>query len=796
MRYGSLIKKMSLEEKARLCVGKDFWHTNGVRRLGVQEITMSDGPHGVRFQVDKGDELGINKSEISTCFPALSTIANSWDRKIAYKLGDTLGKEAKSRGIDLLLGPAVNIKRTPLCGRNFEYFSEDPYLTGKLATEYVKGLQSNGVGACVKHYAVNNQENKRRTIDAIVDERTLREIYLKAFEMIVKDAEPVSIMSAYNKVNGTFCSENKILLDILREEWGFDGIVISDWGAENDIVEGVKAGNDIEMPGGNEANVEKIIEAVKEGTLSEETLNNVVSRILDVALSFEKEEVKIDYEKEHQIAEEIAREAVVLLKNEDDILPIKLKKVALIGEMARDPKYQGAGSSFINSYKLENGEETFKKHGIEVEYAKGYSSKINNDDGIDLLKEAVEVAKRNEIVIVYVGLKEGYESEGIDRWSLYMPLDQDTLIKEIAKVNPNVVVVLSHGSPVVMPWKDNVKAIITGYLGGEAGEKAIAECILGIINPNGKLAETFPDSVESIPCANYFPGNEVYSAYKEGIFVGYRYYDTVNTGVLYPFGYGLSYTNYKYSNIEAHMSDKGIDISFTVENTGSMDGKEIVEIYISHKDSKMYKAPKELKWFEKFELKIGEAKNVNAFIPRDDLRYYDIDEKKWKLENGIYEVLVGKSSQDIVLCAEVTIDDVPETPRLFAPTDIYTGKDIQNISNSEFEKILRRRLPKDHIDFEDLSEEHSLENFKNTRVGKALIKNQKEKMNELFDQDRINIAIKVMMDLQKPIKKFYEKANSPFTKEMVDEFIYIAKHDLDYDNCEFYKTYIKQEAHW
>ncbi len=796
MRYGSLIKKMSLEEKARLCVGKDFWHTNGVERLGIQEITMSDGPHGVRFQVSNGDELGINKSEISTCFPALSTIANSWDRKIAYKLGDTLGKEAKSRGIDLLLGPAVNIKRTPLCGRNFEYFSEDPYLTGALGTEYVKGLQSNGVGACVKHYAVNNQENKRRTIDAIVDERTLREIYLKAFEMIVKEASPASIMSAYNKVNGTFCSENKLLIDILREEWGFEGVVISDWGAENDIVKGINAGNDIEMPGGNNANVKKIIEAVKEGILREEALDKVVARILDVAFSVEKEDLQIDYEKEHQIAEEMAREAIVLLKNEDNILPIKLKRIALIGEMARDPKYQGAGSSHINSYKLENGEETFKKHGIEVEYARGYSSKINNDEGLDLLKEAVEVAARNDVAIVYVGLKEGYESEGIDRWSLYMPLDQDTLIKEISKVNKNVVVVLSHGSPVVMPWKDNVKAIITGYLSGEGGEKSIAECILGIANPNGKLAETFPASVDAIPCAKYFPGNEVYSAYKEGLFVGYRYYDTVNTGVLYPFGFGLSYTEYEYSDIEAHIDENGINVSFTIKNIGGMDGKEIAQIYISHCDSKIYKVPKELKWFEKYEVKAGESVNVNAFIPRDALTYYDIDEKKWKLENGRYEVLVGKSSQDIVLCAEVVIDDQPENPRLFEYTDIYTGKDIQNISDREYEKILRRRLPKDHIDFEDLSEEHSLENFKETRVGKALIKKQKEKMNQLFDEDNINIAIKVMMDLQKPLKKFYEKADSPFTKEMVDEFIYIAKHDLDYENCEFYQTYINQEARW
>ena len=408
MRYGNLIEKMSLEEKARLCIGKDFWHTTGVERLGIPEIMMSDGPHGLRFQANEADELGIHKSEISTCFPALSTIANSWDRKIAYKMGDALGKEAKASGIDILLGPAINIKRTPLCGRNFEYFSEDPYLTGVLGVEYVKGLQSNNVGACVKHYAVNNQENKRRTIDAIVDERTLREIYLKAFEMIVKEAKPSSIMSAYNKVNGTFCSENKWLMDVLRKEWGFEGIVISDWGAENDIVDGVNAGNDIEMPGGNYSDADRIVEAVENGKISEKTLDEVVDRILSVVFSFEKIKIKIDYEKEHHIAEEISREAIVLLKNEDEILPLKSKKIALIGEMARKPRYQGAGSSFINTYKLENGEETFKEHGIEVEYAKGYRRKINYEEEDELLQEAIEVAKRNDIAIVYVGLKEGY----------------------------------------------------------------------------------------------------------------------------------------------------------------------------------------------------------------------------------------------------------------------------------------------------------------------------------------------------------------------------------------------------
>ena len=756
---------------------------------------MSDGPHGLRVQVKDPDNLGLNKSEIAICFPALSTIANSWDRRTAYKMGDSLGREAKASGINILLGPAINIKRTPLCGRNFEYLSEDPYLTGVLGTEYVKGLQSNNVGACVKHFAVNNQENRRRTIDAIVDERTLREIYLKAFEMIVKGSKPASVMSAYNKINGTFCSENKYLIDILKKEWGFEGIVITDWGAENDRVEGILAGNEVEMPGGNKVNVSKIIDAVNDGRIKEEELDELVDRILKIAFSFNRKSEKVSLDKEHIVAEELSREAIVLLKNDDDILPLKTNKIALIGDMARIPRYQGAGSSFINTFKIENGEDTFRKHGVEVEFAKGYN-RLTSDEDEELLKEAIEVAKRNEIVVIYAGLTEGYESEGIDRWSLYIPKVQDTLIEEVSKVNSNVVVVLSQGSPVAMPWRDKVKAIITGYLGGEAGEKAMAECLMGLINPNGKLAETFPLSVESIPCANYFPGNEVYTAYKEGIFVGYRYYDTAHKDVMFPFGFGLSYTEYEYSNLDVKNFKEGFEVSFDVKNVGGMDGKEIVQLYISHKDSITYKPEKELKWFDKYEIKMGDTVHVHTFIPREDLQYFDLNEKKWNIENGTYEIMVGKSSREIVLTETVVIDDIEENPRLFEPINIYKGNDIQNISDHDFEKLLYKRLPDKTIKHDDLSEEHTLENFKETRVGKALFENQKEKMKRLLDEENVNIAIKVMMDLQKPLKKFYEKAGSPFTKEMVDEFIYIAKNNLDYEDCEFYKLYIKQVTKW
>lgn len=414
MKYENIINKMTLEEKASLCVGKDYWNSENIERLGIPSIKMSDGPHGLRVQKEKGDNLGVNKSEVATCFPSSATIANSWDRDVAYKLGKAIGEEAKSENVNIVLGPGVNIKRSPLGGRNFEYFSEDPYLTGIMATQYVKGLQSNNVGACVKHFAVNNQENRRRTVNVVVDERTLREIYLKAFEMIVKEAKPWSVMSAYNKLNGKYCTENEVLLNILKKEWNFEGIVITDWGAENDRVKGLIAGNELEMPGGRGNGKEEIVQAVKDGKVSEEYLDEIVDRILNIAFKCEKVEHSYSKEEHHKIAMELAQESIVLLKNENNILPINKRKIALIGDMAKNPRYQGAGSSTINPYKVENAYDCFIQNGIEVDYAKGYN-RIESDDDKELINQAVEVAKNKNVVILFLGLTENYESEGMDR---------------------------------------------------------------------------------------------------------------------------------------------------------------------------------------------------------------------------------------------------------------------------------------------------------------------------------------------------------------------------------------------
>lgn len=790
MKYKKLIDKMTLEEKASLCVGKDYWHSKDIERLGIPEITMSDGPHGLRVQKTKADNLGINESEISTCFPASSTVANSWNKELAYKFGKTLGEEASYEGVDIVLGPAINIKRSPLCGRNFEYFSEDPFLTGVMGAEYVKGLQTNGVGACVKHFAANNQENRRRTINTVVDERTLREIYLKAFEIIVKEAKPWSIMSAYNKLNGEYCTENKELLNILKKEWNFDGIVITDWGAENDRVKGLIAGNELEMPGGRGEGAKEIIDAVKSGRVSEQYLDEIIDRILQVVFKANERNNLKNYNREqhHNIALEIAEDSIVLLKNEENILPLKKTKIALIGDMAKTPRYQGAGSSTINPYNLENAYECFIDNQIKVDYAKGYE-RIESENDISLREEAIKLAQKSEIAVIFAGLTENYESEGMDRTTLELPQNQNKLIKEICKINENVVVVLSNGSPVTMPWKEKVKAIITGYLGGEAGARAMVNCLLGKVNPSGKLAETYPLKLEDTPCYKNYPGTEVSVEYKEAIFVGYRYYDTNNVEVLYPFGYGLSYTNFEYSKLHIEEKDD-IYVSFTIKNIGNVIGKEIAQIYISQEDSIIFKPKKELKGFEKIELKPGEEKSITVVLSKKDFEYYNVETKKWEIESGKYKILVGKSSKDIVLEQEIEIkSNDNEMNKKFS--EVYKKGNIQNVTDEEFEQLLGYKIPKRHISLDEITEENTLEQLKNTKVGKIIYDNQMEKMNKLLKEQNVNKATKVMMDLQKPLKKFYEKKSSNYTKEMVEQLIKIAKYDLDFEECEFVKEYLK-----
>lgn len=774
LKHKNIIEKMSLEEKISLCAGSDYWHTQNIDRLNIPRIMMSDGPHGLRVQKKKADNLGVNESEISTCFPSGATVANSWDRKLIYEMGRALGEECLQEQVSVLLGPGVNIKRSPLCGRNFEYFSEDPYVAGIMGTEYIKGIQSTGIGACVKHFAANNQENRRRTINVVLDDRTLKEIYLKPFEMIVKNAKPWAVMSAYNKLNGKYCTENNELLKILKDDWKFEGIVITDWGAENDRVSGLIAGNELEMPGKRGNGKEEIKKAIEKGEVKEEYLDSLIDRTLDVVFKAKqsiKENYKYERESHHILAKKIAEESIVLLQNNNNILPINInKRIGIIGDMARFPRYQGAGSSTINPYKLDNVYNILRDKGINFEYEQGYE-RIENRKDIHLRKRAIQMAKGKDVVVIFAGLTENYESEGIDRQTLDIPKNQNVLINEILKVNSNVIIVLSGGSPVTMPWKDKVKGIIATYLSGEAGAEAIVNILTGKTNPSGKLTETYPLKLADTPSYNNFPGNEINVEYRESIYVGYRYYDKIKKEVLFPFGYGLSYTNFEYSNLIIDNKSEEYILTFNVKNTGKIEGKEISQIYIAQRSSKIFKPEKELKEFTKVNLKPGQAKCINIKLDKSAFEYYNPENKKWSIEEGVYDIYIGSSSKDIRLKGEIQIKSNDEKIKKDYP-DIYYSGNIQNIDDSDYEMILDREIPSSKLDLKNITEENTIEQVRKTILGGAIYYYQKNiVMRKLLRQQNTNKATKVMMDLQKPLKKYYEKKNGKYSEDEIKGFI-------------------------
>ena len=573
VKHEEIIKRMTLEEKAFLMSGKNTWESKDYPKHNIPSIWMSDGPHGIRKQAGAADHIGLNESIKATCYPTAATMANAWDEELGEELGRNLGEEAAVQEVNILLGPGLNIKRSPLCGRNFEYFSEDPYLAGKMAASYIRGIQANGISACPKHFAVNSQEERRMTSNSVLDERTLREIYLTNFEIAVKEGKAKAIMSAYNEVNGVYANENKHLLrDILVDEWGFDGIVITDWGASNDHAFGVEAGSHLEMPGTGMDGAKIIIQAVEEGRLSEDVLDERVDEFLSVIFDVKKgtdnyKGKSFDVDAHHKVAMKAAEESIVLLKNEDNILPLEEgTRVAVIGEFADNPRYQGAGSSNVNPTKLDSVMDVINDSGLEVVgFARGY--KRTGGDDPALLKEAVELARQADVVLLFVGLDESSESEGLDRAHMKMRDNQLRLIDAVTDINDKVVAVMSAGSPVEMPFIDKIEGLIHGYLSGQAGAGAMVNALTGKINPCGKLSETYPLKYEDTPAYNYYPGKERNSEYREGIFVGYRYYDTLDIPVLFPFGYGLSYTNFEYSDIK--VDDKGV--TFTITNTGEMD---------------------------------------------------------------------------------------------------------------------------------------------------------------------------------------------------------------------------------
>lgn len=669
MNIKDLVSKMTLEEKAGLCSGSDFWHTKAVERLGIPAVMVSDGPHGLRKQDLNADHLGINISIKAVCFPAACALACSFDRELIYKMGQALGNECQAEDVSVILGPGANIKRSPVCGRNFEYFSEDPYLSSQMAANHIKGVQSQNVGTSLKHFAANNQEHRRMSASSEIDERTLREIYLASFETAVKEAKPWTVMCSYNRVNGVYASENKKLLtDILRDEWGFDGFVVSDWGAVDERVEGLKAGLDLEMPSSGGFNDELIVKAVKDGSLDEKVLDRAVERILGVLdryLENHSKNAVWDKEKDSRLAREIERECIVLLKNDDSILPLsKTEKVAFIGEFAEKPRYQGGGSSHINSFDSLSALDAVK--GVcDVEYARGYDSSADIIDE-KLIAEAVSLAEKSDKAVIFAGLPDSFESEGFDRSHMRMPENQNKLIAEVCKVQPNTVVVLHNGSPVEMPWVNDVKGILEVYLGGQSVGGAEIDILFGDANPCGKLAETFPKKLSDNPSYLSFPGEGDRTVYSEGIFVGYRYYDKKEMDVLFPFGHGLSYTQFEYSNLKLsadRITDNDtLKVTVDVKNVGKVSGKEIVQLYVSDRESRVIRPLKELKGFEKLSLEPGEQKTAEFILDKRSFAYYNTEISDWHVESGEFDIMVGKSSRDIVLSDTVYVESTVKLP--------------------------------------------------------------------------------------------------------------------------------------
>lgn len=695
MRHQDIIDKMTLEEKCAFLSGKTVWETRDVKRLGIPSIFCSDGPHGVRKQAGEGDHLGLNASLPATCFPTAATIANSWNEKLGEEMGRALGEEAASQNVHVLLGPGLNIKRSPFCGRNFEYFSEDPYLAGKMAASYVKGIQSQGIYACPKHFAVNSQELRRMAMNAVLDERTLREIYLTGFEIAVKEGKAKTIMSSYNEVNGVYANENKHLLqEILRKEWGFDGIVITDWGASNDHVAGVAAGSNLEMPAPGLDPARELIAAINDGSLKMEELDACVDDLLDAVLVLSENAnhrpTMFDKEAHHALAKKAVHESAVLLKNEDDILPLQAGcKVAIIGDFAVEPRYQGAGSSVVNPTQLETTQQVIGEYDLQVAgIGLGYKRTGEADDG--LKQEALALAGKADVVLYYFGLDELSESEGLDRVHMRIPKVQVELLEEMAKVNPNIVGVMSAGASVEMPWEGACKAILHGYLNGQAGAGAMLDILTGKVNPSGKLNETYPVKYEDTPAYHNFPSKERNSEYREGIFVGYRYYDTAGVKVQYPFGYGLSYTTFAYSDLR--VDDEGV--TFKVTNTGKCDGAEIAQLYVGMKGGKVFRPAKELKGFAKVFLKAGESEDVTISFDDKTFRYWNVKTNAWEIEGGTYQVMVGANVADIRLEAEVAITGTgAEIPYDQAKLPSYYGGNVQNVQAAEFTELLGTPIP-------------------------------------------------------------------------------------------------------
>ena len=768
---------MTLKEKASLCSGKDFWHLKSIERLGLPEIMVCDGPHGLRKQNAENKKVGIGNSYPATCFPTAVTTACSWDRDLIYKMGQALAEECLQHGVSVLLGPGVNMKRSPLCGRNFEYFSEDPELAGEMGAAFIAGVQSKGIGTSLKHFAGNSQEMKRMTSNSIIDERALREIYLRAFEKAVKKSQPWTVMNAYNLLNGTYCSENDWLQNkVLRDEWGFKGAVISDWGAVNDRVAGLNAGNDLEMPSSGGVNDAKIVEAVKCGVIDETTLDERVDKLIDIILkgaANKKPGYKFDVKAHNLLSRQIAEQSMVLLKNDGNILPLKRVEgeyVAVIGAFADNPRYQGAGSSIINPTMIDSGRRAFNNSPISVKFADGYdrSGKRKNEDAY--ITEACNLAKNASKAVVFIGLTDDYESEGFDRSTMKLPDGHNRLVEAVSRVNDNVIVVLEGGSPVEMPWADDVKAILNAYLGGQSVAPAIVDVLTGKANPCGKLAETYPVCLKDTPTSFRYPDSKENVQYRESIFIGYRYYDKVERNVRFPFGFGLSYTSFEYSDIKLKKKNltkgEGAKVTFTIKNTGDVAGSEIAQVYVAKPESKIFRAPKELKGFVKIHLEPGEEKKVTVELDDRAFAFWNTATEDWCVESGEYKILVGASSRDIRLeaAAKMKSEDDETIVDLRESAGVYFDGDPARAREDDFKVIYGGEFK--------LAPEITSDSLNNS------IERSKDKGLAKFIYNTVDLAMKpkggvgssmiTNTIMQTPIRNYVSMSNGLFTEDMAD----------------------------
>ena len=714
LKHKELIAGLTLEQKCSLLSGMDFWQTEEIKGK-IPAAFLSDGPSGLRKQAKAADHLGLNPSIPAVCMPSSATVANSWDPELAYLVGKTIGEEASAAEVTLLLGPGVNMKRNPRCGRNFEYFSEDPYLAGKMAGGYIRGVQSNGIGSCIKHFAANNQEIRRMTSDSIVDERALREIYLEAFEIAIKESNPAAVMTSYNKLNGIYANENEHLLrEILRNEWGYNGVVVSDWGGDNDRVAALKASSDLEMPtSGGETDAE-VVAAVKEGKIAESYVDESVDRLLEMILkaseNLKKASREFDKDAHHLTAQKVAEESIVLLKNNDHLLPLAAKtKVAIVGDFAKDARYQGAGSSVVNPLHVDQILDVIKEYPLSyVGFEPGF--KRYGKKSQRLIDKAVKLAEKADVVLLFCGLDEVTEAEGMDRPNIRLPGNQRDLIAALYHTGKKVVLVMECGSVVEMPYVSRVDAIVHAYLSGEAGARAILNVITGKVNPSGKLAESVPFGYADCPSADHFGKSDRTIEYRESIFIGYRYYNSSGAYARIPFGYGLSYTKFAYRDLE--ITDKGV--KFKVKNIGKVDGKEIAQLYVGKRHSFVFRPRIELKGFVKVALKAGEEKRVEIPFDEYTFRYFDISSKRFETEGGEYQIFVGSSSKDLLLDGVITKEGTVSV----GPYDVekirhYMKGEVREVPDAEFKEILGSDIPEKDLRF---IKKHRIEVDYNTSV--------------------------------------------------------------------------------